>query len=197
MRLILTFLGIVALFLPHPVAGFLPSAWKDSSSSRFHMFKKIQEFFNPPPPEPYTAPYKLDDASWRSRLSGEEFYVLREAGTERPWTSRLNDEKREGTFICKGCGKPLFSHDTKFNSGTGWPSFFKAITEDAVVERVDRALGMTRTEVLCQNCGSHLGHVFDDGPRPTGLRYCMNGVALKFLPSGDAGSQNENLKSML
>ena len=170
---------------------------KYSSGPRFGMFKKFQEFFNPPPPEPYIAPYTLDEGEWRSKLSGEEFYVLRQAGTERPWTSPLNDEKREGNFVCKGCGKPLFPHDAKFNSGTGWPSFFKPIDEGSVVERVDKAMGMSRTEVLCQNCGGHLGHVFDDGPRPTRLRYCINGVSLKFIPKGDAGSQNENLKSML
>ena len=117
---------------------------KYSSGPRFGMFKKFQEFFNPPPPEPYIAPYTLDEGEWRSKLSGEEFYVLRQAGTERPWTSPLNDEKREGDFVCKGCGKPLFPHDAKFNSGTGWPSFFKPIDERSVVERVDKAMGMSR-----------------------------------------------------
>ena len=181
MYFLLAFL-FVAVFLPLPTDGFTPTPRRDSGGSRFDMFNKIKNFFVSPPPEPYNAPYSLDDATWRSRLTGEEFYILREAGTERPWTSPLNDEKREGVFVCKGCGTSLFSHETKFNSGTGWPSFFRPIAENAVVERVDRALGMTRTEVLCTNCGGHLGHVFNDGPRPTGLRYCMNGLSLAFIP---------------
>ena len=123
---------------------------------------------------------KTDD-EWQRTLSGEQFYVLRKHGTERPGTSPLNYEKRSGTFKCAGCGTPLFNADTKFESGTGWPSFFTPI-DGAVATTTDRTLGMTRTEVHCANCGGHLGHVFPDGPRPTGLRYCMNGVALEFDP---------------
>ena len=122
---------------------------------------------------------------WKQRLSSEQFYVLRQHGTERAGTSPLNYEKRSGIFKCAGCDQPLFSADTKFESGTGWPSFFRPI-EGAVATTTDRTLGMTRTEVHCSKCGGHLGHVFPDGPRPTGLRYCMNGVALAFEP--DAGS---------
>ena len=118
---------------------------------------------------------------WEKTLTPEQFYVLRKHGTERPGTSPLNYEKRSGTFKCAGCGAPLFTADTKFESGTGWPSFFTPI-EGAVATTTDRALGMTRTEVHCAKCGGHLGHVFPDGPRPTGLRYCMNGVALEFEP---------------
>ena len=118
---------------------------------------------------------------WEKTLTPEQFYVLRKHGTERPGTSPLNYEKRSGTFKCAGCGAPLFTADTKFESGTGWPSFFTPI-EGAVATTTDRALGMTRTEVHCAKCGGHLGRVFPDGPRPTGLRYCMNGVALEFEP---------------
>jgi len=123
---------------------------------------------------------KTDD-EWKQTLSAEQFYVLRKHGTEPPGTSPLNYEKRSGTFKCAACGTPLFSADTKFESGTGWPSFFTPI-EGAVASTTDRTHGMTRTEVHCANCGGHLGHVFPDGPRPTGLRYCMNGVALEFEP---------------
>jgi len=122
------------------------------------------------------------DAQWREELSPEQYQVLRKAGTERAYTSPLNSEHRRGTFFCAGCALPLFSSTTKFDSGTGWPSFFKPLP-NAVVTRSDRSLLMERTEVLCRRCGGHLGHVFDDGPKATGLRYCMNGLALKFQPA--------------
>ena len=121
------------------------------------------------------------DEEWRRTLTAEEFQVLRKHGTERPGSSILNTEKRDGVFHCAGCGQPLFSSETKFESGTGWPSFFQPL-EDAVATSTDRSLFMTRTEVHCSSCQGHLGHAFPDGPRPTGLRYCMNGVALKFEP---------------
>ena len=122
-----------------------------------------------------------DDQGWRAKLTPEQFEVLRKHGTERAGTSPLNGEHRPGVFRCAGCGQELFTSDTKFDSGTGWPSFSAPMT-DAVETTTDRSLGMSRTEVHCSRCKGHLGHVFEDGPRPTGLRYCMNGVSLQFEP---------------
>ena len=124
-------------------------------------------------------PMQLSDAEWHKKLTPAQYDVLREEGTERAFTSPLNDEHRHGVFACAGCGTKAFRSETKFDSGTGWPSFYEPI-KDAVGESRDTSLGEVRTEVHCANCGGHLGHVFDDGPRPTGLRYCMNGVAMKF-----------------
>ena len=134
-----------------------------------------------------TAHYEvtLTPAQWQARLSPAAFYVLRQAGTERPFTSPLNDEHRRGVFKCAGCALPLFDSRTKFDSGTGWPSFFRPL-DKAVLTTSDRAMLMERTEVHCRRCGGHLGHVFDDGPPPTGKRYCMNGVALAFAPTPKA-----------
>jgi len=117
---------------------------------------------------------------WRKQLTPEQFRVTREHGTERAYTSPLNNEKRTGTYNCVCCGAPLFTSDAKFDSGTGWPSFFQPVSPDAVTEHEDRAFFMRRVEVRCGNCDAHLGHVFPDGPNPTGQRYCMNGVALDF-----------------
>jgi peptide-methionine (R)-S-oxide reductase len=128
---------------------------------------------------------KFTEADWKKRLTEQQFYVLRKHGTERPGSSPLNNEKRTGIFACAGCDLPLFSSDTKFESGTGWPSFYAPLA-NAVGTKADRSLFMTRTEVHCARCVGHLGHVFEDGPKPTGLRYCMNGVALKFEPGAAA-----------
>jgi peptide-methionine (R)-S-oxide reductase len=122
------------------------------------------------------------DAEWKALLSPAAYDVLRHQGTEVPFTSPLNKEHRKGSFACAGCALELYSSDTKFESGTGWPSFFRPLT-NAVVTGQDNSLFMSRTEVRCRRCGGHLGHVFDDGPRPTGLRYCMNGVAMAFKPA--------------
>jgi peptide-methionine (R)-S-oxide reductase len=130
---------------------------------------------------------KVSDADWRKRLSPQAYDVLRKHGTERAGTSALNHEKRKGTFVCAACDLPLFSSDTKFESGTGWPSFYKPL-DNAIETKSDRTFFMTRTEVHCARCVGHLGHVFDDGPPPTGLRYCMNGVAMKFEPAAASAS---------
>jgi peptide-methionine (R)-S-oxide reductase len=122
-----------------------------------------------------------NDEEWQARLTSEQYRVLRKHGTERAGTSPLNKEHRAGVFRCAGCGQDLFTSDAKFDSGTGWPSFWEPLA-DAVETTTDRTLGMERTEVHCARCKGHLGHVFEDGPRPTGLRYCMNGVSLDFQP---------------
>jgi peptide-methionine (R)-S-oxide reductase len=124
-------------------------------------------------------PVSKSDAQWRAQLGPAAYAVLRQESTERPFSSPLNAEHRAGVFACKGCAQPLFASRTKFESGTGWPSFYAPL-KGAVATRRDATLGMTRTEVHCARCGGHLGHVFDDGPKPTGLRYCMNGAAMTF-----------------
>ena len=137
-------------------------------------------------PDPKTIPdyakWRLTDAEWKKRLSPEAYAVLRKEATERPWTSALNDEKRKGVFACAGCGYDLFASDKKFDSGTGWPSFGDALP-NALGTKTDFKLVLPRTEYHCARCGGHQGHVFEDGPAPTGLRYCNNGVALTFRPS--------------
>ena len=122
----------------------------------------------------------LTDAEWKERLTPEQYRVLRKHGTERAFSGALHDNKREGVYICAGCGQELFRSSEKFDSGTGWPSFWAPIADEAVGKQEDRKLWMVRTEVHCDRCGGHLGHVFEDGPRPTGLRYCINSVSLEF-----------------
>lgn len=128
-------------------------------------------------------PIQKPASEWQEILTEQEYYVLREKGTERAFTGDLYNNKEEGIYICAGCNNEMFSSETKFESGTGWPSFYAPISEDKIAEEEDRSFGMVRTEVLCARCGGHLGHVFNDGPQPTGLRYCLNSAALDFKPA--------------
>jgi peptide methionine sulfoxide reductase msrA/msrB len=146
---------------------------------RVHVFNRSGELVGP-----LESPkLELSDDEWRRRLTAEQFRVLRSSGTERPFCGVLLDNKTLGVYTCAGCGLPLFSSDAKFHSGTGWPSFFQPIAEENVAQRTDRSHGMTRIEINCARCDGHLGHVFDDGPRPTGLRFCLNSESLSFTPS--------------
>jgi len=123
-----------------------------------------------------------NDEQWRAKLTPEEFHVCREKGTERAFTGEYWDSKEEGVYNCRCCGEPLFLSDSKYDSGCGWPSFFQAADDDAVEEAPDHTLAMSRTEIMCKKCGCHLGHVFEDGPQPTGLRYCVNSLSVKLEP---------------
>ena len=130
-------------------------------------------------------PFKMSDEEWKLKLDPNSYYVLREKGTERAFTGEYHDHKGEGTYTCRACGTPLFASGTKYNSGSGWPSFYQPILAENVYEERDTSHGMIRTEVMCSNCGSHLGHVFPDGPRPTGQRYCINSLSLDFEGSDE------------
>lgn len=158
------------------LAGFAALRWLGFSNARAADDKAAQKF-----------EVQKSDAEWKKQLTAEQYQILRKEGTERPNASPLNKEHRKGIFACAGCDLPLFSSETKFESGTGWPSFYQPL-EKAVGENKDTTFGMTRTEIHCSRCGGHLGHVFDDGPKPTGLRYCMNGYAMTFKPADSSAS---------
>jgi peptide-methionine (R)-S-oxide reductase len=128
----------------------------------------------------------ISDEEWRKILPADVYAIAREKGTERPWTSKFEESKEVGTYYCAACGNPLFKSDTKFESGCGWPSFYQPISKGSIIYSADNSLGMSRTEVMCGRCKAHLGHVFEDGPPPTGLRYCINGVVLDFEKAKDA-----------
>ena len=135
---------------------------------------------------------KKTEDKWKKILTSEEFLVLRKKGTEPPFKGKYVHQTAEGIYVCAGCGNTLFSSGTKFDSGSGWPSFFATVSNDAVLLKPDTSLGMKRTEVVCARCGGHLGHVFDDGPKPTGQRYCMNSVSLHFLEKKKSDSKNDS-----
>jgi methionine-R-sulfoxide reductase len=175
-------LGEPMLAVAAPAASTAKTSHQEASAMvKIHVFNHQGELVGP-----VESPrVELSDQQWQERLTNEQYRVLRSKGTERPFCGTLLDNKKLGVYTCAGCGLPLFSSDAKFNSGTGWPSFFRPISKENVATHDDSSHGMIRTEILCARCDGHLGHVFDDGPRPTGLRFCLNSESLEFTPSDE------------
>lgn len=164
---------------------FIVSSAKYSKHTDFHTHITHEaytlSFANPDTIPSGEYPVKKTEAEWKQILTAEQFRILRKGGTELPYVNEYNDNKNEGLYVCAGCGQKLYSSEHKYKSGSGWPSFWQPLDEKYVEEKEDKSWFMTRTEIVCSNCGGHLGHVFDDGPEPTGLRYCMNSAAMKFI----------------
>ena len=182
----------IKAFLPIGLIVALAMISVEATISLTHeiVINDVQPTSTPSTPSKVTASEKFDgikvaktDAEWKKVLTPEQFYILREKGTEQPFTGEYDKNKKAGTYHCAACGLAVFRSTTKFDSGTGWPSFYAPIHRQNVTEHEDRSIGEVRTEVTCARCGGHLGHVFDDGPEPTGLRYCINSIALKFKPT--------------